>query len=40
MNTYGALKPKIDKRDYKIAVATGIEFPETYSCLPFSKVKN
>lgn len=39
MNTYGALKPKIDKRDYKIAAAA-IELPKVYTCPHIPAVKN
>ena len=35
----GALKPKVDVRDYKVAAA-GAEYPESYSCENLPPVKN
>ena len=35
----GALKPKVDLRDYKIAAAAA-EYPESYSCGDLPPVKN
>jgi C1A family cysteine protease len=37
--SYGALKPRVDTRDYKIAAA-GAEYPESYSCGEMPPVKN
>ena len=37
--TLGALKPKVDKRDYKI-VAAAMKFPESYLCTNLPLVKN
>lgn len=36
---FGALKPKVDTRDYKLRAGTS-EFPETYSCENLPPVKN
>ena len=38
-HSFGALKPKVDKRDYRIAAAA-VEYPDSYLCENLPPVKN